>query len=151
MYYLEKNSFVPLPLDKCWDFFSSPENLSKITPDEMDFVITSNSNLGEMYEGMMITYTVRPLWGIKISWVSEITVIKEKKYFIDEQREGPYKVWHHEHHFSAEDGGVRMTDKIYYSIPFGFIGKIANALIVKRQLKGIFDHREESISKLFGK
>ena len=150
MYYLEKKIIVPASVNECWDFFSSPSNLSKITPKEMDFVITSNTEVGKMYPGMFITYTVRPLFGIKMKWVTEITFVEQGKYFIDEQRVGPYKIWHHEHHFEEVEQGTLMTDKIYYLPPFGIFGKLAQPMIVKPQLKKIFDHREKMVKELFG-
>lgn len=150
MYYLEKSIVVPTTLEKCWDFFSKPANLSEITPKEMAFVITSKNKINKMYEGMFITYTVKPLLGIKMNWVTEITFVKDRKYFIDEQRVGPYRIWHHEHHFEEVDGGVLMTDKIHYALPLGFLGKIAHPLIVKGQLKSIFEHREKKVKELFG-
>lgn len=116
----------------------------------MEFKITSESNIDRMYDGMMITYTVKPLLGVKIKWASEITKIKKGEYFIDEQRVGPYNIWHHEHHFEEVDGGVKMIDKIYYSLPLGVLGKIAHYLFVRKQLEGIFNYREKKIVELFG-
>jgi len=150
MYYLEKEIIVPASLEKCWDFFSSPANLSKITPKEMDFVITSETEVGKMYPGMFITYTVKPIFGIKLQWVTEITFVDKGKYFIDEQRVGPYKIWHHEHHFEEVENGTLMTDKIYYAPPFGILGRIAQPILVKPQLKKIFDFREKMVKKVFG-
>ncbi|MFC5283999.1 SRPBCC family protein [Pedobacter alpinus] len=142
---------LPISLEKAWDFFSSPLNLSKITPPSMNFVITSDyTSETKMYEGMIITYKVSPLLGIKMDWMTEITTVKEGKYFIDEQKFGPFKFWHHEHHFEEIDGGVLMTDRLSYAVPFGFIGSIANALIVAKQTKDIFDYREVAVEKMFG-
>ncbi len=103
-----------------------------------------------MYPGMMITYKISPFAGIRVNWVTEITHVKEKEYFVDEQRSGPYALWHHQHHFKEVDRGVWMTDLVQYAMPYGFIGSLANNLLVKDQLKRIFDYREEAISKLFG-
>lgn len=150
MYYLEKEIVVPASLKECWDFFSSPKNLSKITPKEMGFEITSPNNIDQMYEGMLISYTVKPLLGIKMKWVSEITKIDEGKLFIDEQRVGPYKMWHHEHHFKETEQGVLMTDQIFYSLPLGILGQIGHTMFVKKQLEGIFNYREEMVKKMFG-
>jgi ligand-binding SRPBCC domain-containing protein len=150
MYYLEKKIVVPASLDVCWEFFSSPKNLAKITPDHMGFEITSPNSIDQMYEGMLISYNVRPLLGIKMKWVSEITKIDKGKLFIDEQRVGPYGMWHHEHHFEEVENGVLMTDKIFYSLPLGFLGNIAHGLFVKKQLEGIFNYREEKVKELFG-
>lgn len=145
---LEFVQFVPASLDVVWDFFSSPENLSKITPPSMGFIITSPpQNL--MYAGMFISYKVSPLLGIKLNWVTEITQVEKLKFFVDEQRLGPYSIWHHEHHFKAVEGGVEMHDILHYSVPFGFIGRIADALFVHSKVKEIFAFREKNISAFF--
>jgi len=140
--------FVPSNLDKVWDFFSSPANLTKITPSEMGFLITSPVQ-PEMYAGMFITYKVSPALGIKLDWVTEITQISHKKFFIDEQRKGPYNIWHHEHHFKEVEGGVEMHDILYYDVPFGFLGSIANLVFVRNKVKQIFNFREKRILELF--
>jgi len=140
--------FVPASLDVVWDFFSSPSNLSKITPPEMGFMITSPEQ-PEMYAGMFITYKVSPALGIRLEWVTEITQINNRKFFIDEQRRGPYSIWHHEHHFREVEGGVEMHDLLYYEVPFGFIGKLVNLIFVYNKVKGIFSFREKRISELF--
>lgn len=140
--------FVPASLDVVWDFFSSPANLSRITPPEMGFIITSPEQT-EMYPGMFITYKVSPAPGIKLNWVTEITQISTGKFFIDEQRRGPYRIWHHEHHFKRVEGGVEMRDILYYAVPLGFIGKLANLIFVRNKVKQIFSFREKRISELF--
>jgi ligand-binding SRPBCC domain-containing protein len=143
---------LPISIEEAWAFFSSPLNLAKITPKSMAFVITSDySAQTKMYEGMIITYKVSPLLGIKLDWMTEITHVKEGAYFIDEQRFGPFKFWHHEHHFKAIEGGVLMTDKLIYGIPFGIFGQIANAITVSKQTKEIFSFRERAVEELFGK
>ncbi len=145
-------TFVPASLDKTWDFFTSPLNLAKITPMEMNFVVTSNYKPDEkVYAGMIITYKVTPLMGITVDWMTEITHVKEKEYFIDEQRFGPYALWHHQHHFKEVDGGVLMTDILNYAMPYGFIGRIANNWFVEKKVKSIFDYRENAIEGIFGK
>jgi len=145
---LEFSQFVPAGIGEVWDFFSSPRNLSRITPPEMGFVITSPLQ-PEMYEGMFITYKVSPIFGIKLDWVTEITHVQPKKYFIDEQRRGPYSTWHHEHHFEEVEGGVEMHDILFYRVPFGFLGKLVNHLIVKNRVKQIFNYRKMKIRELF--
>jgi ligand-binding SRPBCC domain-containing protein len=143
---------LPISLEEAWAFFSSPLNLAKITPKSMAFVITSDySAQTKMYQGMIITYKVSPLLGIKLDWMTEITHVKEGAYFIDEQRFGPFKFWHHEHHFKAIEGGVLMTDKLIYGMPFGIFGQIANAITVSKQTKEIFSFREKAVEELFGK
>jgi len=148
MHRFEYKQFVPASLDLVWDFFSSPSNLSKITPPEMGFIITS-PHQSEMYPGMIITYKVSPAIGIKLNWVTEITQVNKKKFFIDEQRRGPYSIWHHEHHFKEVEGGVEMNDLLYYSVPFGFVGRLANLIFVKNKVKQIFSFREKRIEELF--
>lgn len=104
-----------------------------------------------MYEGMMIEYYVRPLLGIKIYWLTEITHVRELEYFVDEQRKGPYTLWHHEHHIKESAAGVLMTDIVHYIPPLGFLGRLANELIIRKQLKEIFSYRTLAIEKKFGK
>ncbi len=143
---------LPISLEKAWDFFSSPVNLKEITPDYMGFDITSGFGEGDkMYPGMIITYKVKPVAGIPLNWMTEITHIEDKKYFVDEQRFGPYSLWHHQHWFKEIEGGVEMQDKINYKLPLGFLGDIANSLFVKKQLQGIFDYRYKKLEEVFGK
>jgi ligand-binding SRPBCC domain-containing protein len=125
MYQLKTETILNCDLEKAWDFFSSPENLSKITPPEMDFRILAG-NVDRMYPGMIIQYKVRPLLSIPVEWVTEITHVRDFEFFVDEQRIGPYKMWHHEHHFEKVQEGVKMTDIVSYHIPFGVLGKLAN-------------------------
>ncbi|MBK0383989.1 SRPBCC family protein [Pedobacter sp. SD-b] len=150
-YTLHYQQKIPISLEKAWDFFSSPLNLSKITPKSMSFIVTSDyTEKTKMYEGMIITYKVSPLLGIKMDWMTEITTVKENKYFIDEQRFGPFKFWHHEHHFEEIEGGVLMTDKLTYAIPYGIIGQLANSIMVSKQTKEIFDFRVKAVDEIFG-
>lgn len=151
MHKLEKVQRLPVNIEKAWDFFSSPKNLNKITPSYMNFEITSDFKSDNIYPGMFLIYKVSPMLGIPITWVTEITQISEKKYFIDEQRAGPYKLWHHEHHFREIESGIEMTDILYYKLPFGLIGKIINKLFVKRKVNSIFDYREKVLKNLFDK
>lgn len=151
-YLLKTQQLIPAGLDETWDFFSSPLNLKKITPEDMNFVVTSEyAPETKMYAGMLITYTLTPLLGIRMRWMTEITHVKEGEYFVDEQRFGPYALWHHQHHFKEVAGGVLMTDILNYAMPFGFIGRLANSLLVERQVQHIFDYRNEAIEKIFGK
>jgi len=151
-YVLKTEQAIPISLEQAWDFFSSPLNLAKITPDDMKFVVTSDYKPGtKMYEGMIITYKISPLLGIKMNWMTEITHVKEGEYFVDEQRFGPYALWHHEHHFKAIKGGVLMSDILYYAIPLGPIGRLTNAIYVGKQIEKIFAYREKAIIELFGR
>lgn len=151
-YHFKFETELPIPLVEAWDFFSSPLNLAKITPAEMNFLITSDFKPDtKMYPGMLIAYKVSPVFGIKMNWVTEITHVKEHEYFVDEQRTGPYAIWHHEHHFKPIKGGVHMTDILTYAIPFGIIGQMANSILVDSEVKKIFSYREVAIEQLFGK
>jgi ligand-binding SRPBCC domain-containing protein len=141
---------IPVSLDKAWDFFSNPANLQAITPDGMGFKTISKHHGDIMYAGQIIEYTVKPVLGIPIYWMTEITQVKDKEYFIDEQRFGPYSLWHHQHHFKAIEGGVEMTDIIHYKNPLGFIGRITNNLFVKKKLDTIFKYRFQKVEELFG-
>lgn len=150
IYQFYKEQKIPTSIDQIWDFISAPKNLKRITPDYMGFDINS-SHVGEkMYPGMMISYTVKLIFNLKMNWVTEITQVQEKAFFIDEQRVGPYKIWHHEHRISEIDGGVLMTDLITYKPPFGFIGKLANRLVIKEKLNEIFVYRENALIEIFG-
>ena len=148
-YSLKTELKLPITLNDAWDFFSSPKNLSKITPDEMGFIITNHPS-SKMFEGQIITYKVSPLLGIKINWMTEITTVKNHEYFIDEQRFGPYSLWHHRHHFYEIEGGVKMTDEVNYKLPFGVFGQIAHTLFVKKKLESIFEYREKVLVEMFG-
>ena len=150
-YQLHKTQKIPATIDQVWDFISSPANLKKITPEYMGFNITSKLLSEKMYPGMIISYKVSPVMGIKMTWVTEITQVKEKEYFVDEQRVGPYSMWHHEHKIEPIEGGVLMTDIVSYQPPFGFLGSIANSILIKNQLKEIFDYRVTAVEKMFGK
>lgn len=143
---------LPISLEEAWDYFSSPFNLQKITPEYMGFQITSEQTPEtKMYQGMIITYKVSPLLGIKLDWMTEITHVEDKKIFVDEQRFGPYSLWHHQHHFKEIEGGVEMRDIVNYKLPLGILGDIAHAVFVKAQLKAIFDYRFKKLEEVFGK
>jgi ligand-binding SRPBCC domain-containing protein len=139
---------LPISLEQAWSFFSSPKNLNEITPEDMVFKITSNPP-EEMYPGLFITYKITPLLGIQFDWCTEITHVVDKKYFVDEQRKGPYNIWHHEHHFEAIDGGVRMKDILHYDIGKGFLGVIAGKMFVDSKVQEIFDFRYKKLQELF--
>ena len=149
-YQLKTEQKIPATIDQIWDFISSPENLKNITPHHMGFEITNDMSGKKMYPGMIITYKVSPLLGIKLDWMTEITQVEDKKFFVDEQRIGPYKMWHHQHIIEPIENGVLMKDIVTYQPPFGFIGAIANQLIIKNQLKEIFDYRFKAVEIYFG-
>jgi ligand-binding SRPBCC domain-containing protein len=148
---LEFTQLLPISLQEAWQFFSSPHNLAKITPKEMGFAVTSKmAEASSMYAGMIITYKVTPLFGITLNWVTEITHIENEKYFVDEQRFGPYRFWHHEHHFKEIPGGVEMRDLLTYGMPFGILGKGVNHLLVANKIQEIFNFRKLKITEMFG-
>lgn len=142
---------IPINLEKAWDFFSSPANLQVITPASMGFRVISNYHGTKMYPGQIIEYKVKPLLNISLYWMTEITHVKEGIFFIDEQRFGPYSLWHHQHHFKQTEGGVEMIDIVHYKIPGWWLGDIINELYVKNELKRVFDYRFRKIEELFGK
>jgi ligand-binding SRPBCC domain-containing protein len=147
---LEFTSIVPLSLPETWAFFSRPENLEKLTPPEVSFNIKSPVTGVEMYEGMVIQYRVSPFAGVGMDWVTEITQIKHHEHFIDDQRVGPFALWHHQHFFhDLGDERTKMTDILHYQAPLGILGTIADWLFVRRQVEGIFTAREEAIKQLF--
>ncbi len=147
---LERVQLFKLSLDEAWDFFSSPKNLQHITPAYMKFKVINNMFKDTMYAGQIIEYTVRPLLGIPLHWMTEITHVKDSEYFIDEQRFGPYSFWHHQHHFKETDKGVEMTDLLHYKVPLYFVGRLANRFLVHNQVKKIFDYRFRKVEEMFG-
>jgi ligand-binding SRPBCC domain-containing protein len=150
VYQLHKKQFLPISLQEAWSYFSSPHNLKEITPPYMNMTVTGNTGTEKMYAGQVITYTVSPLLGIKLFWMTEITHVQPPQYFVDEQRFGPYLLWHHLHRFKEVEGGVEMEDLVHYKLPFSFLGKIAHALFVKKQLQEIFEYRTKVLEKKFG-
>lgn len=141
---------IPIGIDKAWSFFSSPGNLNKLTPPDMKFVITSGSNYAKAYPGMIITYKVSPIFNIGMHWMTEISQVKEFEYFVDDQLSGPFKIWHHQHHFKEIPGGVEMTDILHYEIPLGFLGKLAGLLFVNKRVRQIFEYRKKALLDIFG-
>lgn len=141
---------LPLSLKTAWDFLSNPHNLARITPKSMRFEITSQLDSQKIYPGMIIIYKVRPLFNIPVSWVTEISHIQENNYFIDNQKSGPYKYWHHQHFIREIEGGVEMTDIVNYAAPFGIAGRWAENLFISKKVRAIFKYREEKLTELFG-
>ena len=150
IYRLEKSINLPITIEECWKFFSSPKNLKIITPDYMCFNIIDIEET-EMYSGQIIKYDVTPILGINIRWITEISHVKKNKLFVDEQRFGPYKFWHHKHKFKIIDGGVKVTDILDYALPFGIIGVFFHPFLVKPKLEEIFNYREKKLVEIFGK
>lgn len=149
-YQFKASQDIPASVDEVWDFISSPKNLKVITPDYMGFDITSENLPLKMYQGMIITYKVSPLMGVKMDWMTEITHVRDNEYFVDEQRVGPYDLWHHQHLLVPTEFGVTMKDIVTYSPPFGPLGDIANSIIIKGKLKEIFAYRKKVIEDKWG-
>ena len=139
---LEFKQFLPVTIEQAWSFFSSPANLSKITPKSMNFIITSILP-EKVYPGLIITYNVSPVFSIPMTWVTEITQVNEPLYFVDDQRSGPYAIWHHEHHFEVVENGVMMTDKLFYKVPCGVFGSLLDRLFIHKKVLGIFEFRKK--------
>jgi ligand-binding SRPBCC domain-containing protein len=149
VYELKTVQFIPAPIEQVWEFFSNPANLKNITPSNLGFEIISKHHGTKIYAGQIIEYTVKPVLGIPLYWMTEITHVEPQKYFVDEQRFGPYTMWHHQHHFTSVPGGVEMTDIVHYKLPLWFLGDIAHAIFVKKQLQQIFNYRFIAADKYF--
>lgn len=150
-YQLKREQKINATIDEVWEFMSSPGNLKDITPPYMGFDVTSGNGNERMYEGQIISYIVKPVLGIPTKWVTEITHVRDKQYFVDEQRVGPYNLWHHQHIIEPIDGGVLMKDIVTYAPPFGILGAIANSLFIKSKLNQIFAYRWTAVENKFGK
>lgn len=149
IYQLHRTQQLHCDIDTAWKFFSTPHNLSRITPKSMKFEVLTKTVDESIYEGMMINYKVSPLFGIRMKWTTLITQVSNKKSFTDYQQRGPYKLWKHTHEFIANEQGVLMKDTVNYELPLGFIGEIIHSLIVRKKLKHIFDYRYQVLEKLF--
>jgi len=145
----QTTQLVNASLQDCWDFFSSPSNLSVITPPQMNFLITFPDPIPGMYQGLVIRYTVSPLMRIPLEWITEITQVKEYEYFVDNQLKGPFKLWHHQHFFRETPEGVEMRDIVNYELPLGKLGGLFGSRIVRKRIQGIFDFRKSVIEKRF--
>ncbi|MBX2911776.1 MAG: SRPBCC family protein [Cyclobacteriaceae bacterium] len=149
VYNLKRSQVFPISMEEAWGFFTNPLNLGKITPPDMGFAIQYISGKKATYAGQIVTYKIK-LWpGICVVWVTEITQVKGLQYFIDEQRSGPYKLWHHQHHFVPTKDGVEMVDEVNYIMPLGLLGRLAHWLFVGRQVNAIFDYRHKVLATLF--
>lgn len=150
IYHLTSVQNIPVSLEQAWAFFSDPNNLLKLTPASLNLKITNELFGDEVYAGQVMMYTVKPLLNIPLGWMTEIKNVERLKFFVDEQRKGPYKLWHHQHHFKEIEGGVEMTDLVHYSLPFSFLGSLAHATTVRKKLIEIFTYRYFKINELFG-
>lgn len=148
---LKTVQIVPASMQEVWDFISSPKNLKQITPAYMGFDITTADLADKMYAGQIIQYNVKPIFNIPLSWCTEITHVKENDYFVDEQRQGPYAMWHHQHHVKEVANGIEMTDIVHYKAPFGFLGELFTPFLITPKLNEIFQFRFQRIEEIFGK
>lgn len=149
IYQMHSKQCLPITLDEAWTFLSNPANLQVITPKYMGFEIISGADR-PMFSGQIIQYIVKPILGIPVKWVSEITHVSDKKYFVDEQRFGPYALWHHKHFIKEIPGGVEMEDIIDYKVPLGFLGQLVHPFLVRPQLEEIFEFRRKKLIEIFG-
>lgn len=149
IYTLHTKQKLPITMDEAWEFLSNPKNLEIITPDSMAFKTISGDDRA-IFAGQIIQYIVKPMLGIPVKWVTEITNVVDKKYFVDEQRFGPYALWHHKHFLKEIPGGVEMEDIVDYKLPMGILGQLVHPFLVKPKLKEIFEYREKKLVELFG-
>lgn len=149
LYTIHKKQKLPITPEAAWDFISNPKNLAVITPDSMGFKTLSGDDR-KMFAGQIIHYTISPLLGVKMQWVTEITHVKDMEFFVDEQRYGPYKFWHHKHFIKEIPGGVEMEDIVHYKLPMGVLGDLAHPFLVKPKLNEIFEYRRKKLIALFG-
>ena len=150
IYRLETIQNLPISQKEAWNFLSDPRNLKTITPDYMGFEIVSGA-ASKMYAGQILQYIVTPLLNIPLKWVTEITHIKEGEYFVDEQRFGPYSLWHHKHFIKPIKNGVEMIDIVDYKVPFGILGQLVQPFLVRPKLEEIFEYRKNALDRIFGK
>lgn len=150
MYRLSNTQKLPISLEEAWEFLSNPTQLENITTDELSFQKLHDIP-DKMYEGMLMQLRLKPFLGIPIDWLTEITHIKEKEYFIDEQRVGPFRFWHHEHRVLPIEGGVEIQDTVHYVMPFSIFGRFVHWLFLRKQVENIFIYREETMEKVFGR
>lgn len=149
IYTFKSEQFLKTDIDTAWDFFSSAKNLARITPPEMAFKIHTQLDEKEVYEGMIIDYTVKPLLGIPLRWQTEICRVNKPHMFMDRQLKGPYTLWEHTHIFIEKDNGVLIQDEVKYQLPLGIFGVIAHSFFVKEKIKKIFKFREKTLNELF--
>lgn len=148
-HYYKTEQFLPVDLNKAWDFFSSAKNLALITPPELDFKILTSLAEEGIHEGMLIDYRVKPLFHIPLYWQTEICKVKYPLFFTDRQLKGPYSLWEHTHTFIEKDNGVLMKDEVKYQMPFGVVGDLVHTLIVQKKIENIFLYRKYILNKLF--
>ena len=148
IYTIDRTEILPITIKEAWSFFSNPHNLQEITPPELGLRITSGAE-SKIYPGMIITYTVTPFPFVKSGWVTEITQVDSLHYFLDEQRFGPYKFWHHKHFFTNVGGKTKARDLVHYALPFDPLSRLVYPLLVKRKLNAIFNYRSAKLKSIF--
>lgn len=146
---LYREQIIPAPVEKVWEYFCDPRNLNRITPPDMNFEILWGGD-DRMYEGQLIEYRVEFIRGVRSRWLTEISHVRQCEFFVDEQRLGPYRFWYHEHGFEGTPSGTRMTDRVTYVVPVGFLGDMLDRLWIAARLSQIFDYRRKTIIQLFG-
>ncbi len=149
IYQYKSKQKLPISIDIAWDLLSNPKNLQKIMPDYLGFKILSGADR-PMFAGQIIQYNVTPVLGIPVKWITEITHVDDKKYFVDVQLYGPYSLWHHKHFIKEVKGGVEMEDIVDYKVPLGILGQLAHPFIVKPKLNEIFEFRRKKLIEMFG-
>lgn len=149
LYSIHTKQNLPISLEEAWNFIANPKNLEVITPKSMGFKTLSGDDK-EMFAGQIIHYYITPLFRIKLQWVTEITHVQDRKFFVDEQRFGPYAFWHHKHFLKEIEGGVEMEDIVHYKVPMGILGQLVHPFLVKPKLEEIFAFRQKKLIELFG-
>lgn len=143
---LKKRHTLPISISKAWEFFSNPRNLGDITPPELALKIKRTPQ-ARIYNGMIIEYSLKPLLGISMDWITEIKHIQEPYMFVDEQRIGPYKFWYHQHKFKSIGKGVEIEDIVYYALPLNFLAAFVNRIFIEKKLDSIFQYRKAIINQ----
>jgi ligand-binding SRPBCC domain-containing protein len=150
LYRLSRCQHLPVDPERAWAFFAEPRNLPRITPGWLRFRLNAPPD-GPMHPGLILSYRLTPLWRLPCRWVSEITHVDPPRLFVDEQRLGPYRLWHHLHRFEAAAGGVTIHDVVHYALPYGPLGRLLHYALVRKRLQAIFDFRRERLAELFAR
>ena len=148
-YFYKTEQFLPISINKAWDFFSDAENLAVITPPSLGFKILTKIKDTEIYEGMLIEYKVRPLFNISLNWKTEIEKVHKPYSFTDKQLKGPYHLWEHTHQFFEKENGILMKDRVKYQMPYGVIGELAHSILVRYKIEDIFAYRKQVLKQIF--
>ena len=147
MYTLSREQYVTSTLAEAWDLLKNPANLDLITPEDLQFQIISPVP-EEMFDGLIVEYRIKIPWFGMRTWIAEIKHIKEMHSFVDEQRIGPYSFWYHYHQLDAEGGRIKLTDRVYYEVPYWVFGTIIHFFFIRKTLKRIFDYRQQRLAEI---